>query len=197
MESEDYIPVFGYEGLYEVNRFGIIKSIDRFHIRGGHKRHKSARVLSQFSDINGYARINLFDMNGHAKQFGVHRIVATSFIPNTYNKPCIDHINTIRTDNRVENLRWCTPKENQNNPITRKNLSICQIGEKAYMWRKFGKLNPASRPVVQFSMNGDFIKEWDGCGDIRRILGFNTSHICSCCRGKRNYSHGYKWSYKN
>lgn len=53
----------------------------------------------------------------------LHRIVAELFIPNPDNKPYIDHINTITTDNRVENLRWVTNSENMLNPITRKKMS--------------------------------------------------------------------------
>ena len=52
------------------------------------------------------------------KDYKLHRVVAELFIPNPENKPCIDHINTVKTDNRVCNLRWCSHKENNNNPLT-------------------------------------------------------------------------------
>lgn len=105
----------GYEGLYQVSNEGRVKSL-------GGNRYKVIRILDGNVSIQGYNRVNLFK-DGKPKTYYIHRLVAEAFIPNLDNKPCIDHCNTIRTDNRVENLRWCTYEENNNNPITTKKMS--------------------------------------------------------------------------
>jgi hypothetical protein len=66
-----------------------------------------------------YYRVRLKNISKYRKYYLIHRLVAMAFIPNPENKPCVDHINTIGTDNRVENLRWVTHKENNNNPLTK------------------------------------------------------------------------------
>lgn len=76
---------------------------------------------SKFLNWRGYIRIRPIG--------SIHRAVAKLFIPNPENKPEIDHINTIKTDNRVENLRWVTHKENCNNPITKQKHSEIMIGK--------------------------------------------------------------------
>lgn len=75
----------------------------------------------------GYLRIN----NQGGSQL-IHRIVAEAFIPNPENKPQVDHINRDKSDNRVENLRWVTPKENMANPLTRSHIKTIQDDA----WRK-------------------------------------------------------------
>ena len=71
-------------------------------------------------------------MNGnyfHIGSFKIHRAVAELFVPNPENKPSVDHINTDRLDNRAENLRWVTTKENCNNSLTRKHMSEVHKGK--------------------------------------------------------------------
>ena len=175
--KEYWIEVKGHP-RYQVSTLGRVKCVD---YRGTGKE----RILKPYICSVGYYMINI---DGVAKF--VHRLVLEAFIPNPENKPCIDHINTVRTDNRIENLRFCTHSENQNNPLTRKHLS-----ENAAMLGKFGKENPASKPIVQLTLSGSFVKKWDCARDVLRELGLNVCNICSCCRGKRNYVGGFRWVY--
>lgn len=114
----EWRPVVGYEGLYEVSNTGLVYSL------------YSNKVLKACPDTDGYLGLNLYSRTSDNKLVRrpckVHRLVATAFIPNPENKPQIDHINGIKTDNRVENLRWASCRENINNPITleQRNKSI-------------------------------------------------------------------------
>lgn len=137
--------------------------------------------LTPYKEKNGYLRVNL-SKNGKCKKFLVHRLVAEAFIPNTDNKPFIDHINTDRTDNRVNNLRWVTQKENQNNNLTKEKLSTATKNER----------NPSAKSVLQFSLDGKFINKYDF---IKQSGIYKPTHISSCCRGKRKTAYGYIWKY--
>lgn len=76
---------------------------------------------------NGYLFVSLYQ-NGRNKIFLIHRLVAEAFLPNPENKPCVGHWDCIRTNNNVENLYWCSQKENMNNTITKKNISKSRQG---------------------------------------------------------------------
>lgn len=76
--------------------------------------HKSGKIWLGSKDRGGYMKLG---------NYCIHRLVAEAFIPNPENKPCVDHINTDRSDNRAENLRWVSHKENNENPLTRKHYS--------------------------------------------------------------------------
>ena len=120
---EQWKNVVGYEGLYEVSSVGRVRN------------KKTKRNLKPDKDKNGYLRICLYK-EGIAKKYFVHRLVAKAFVPNPENKPQIDHINTIKTDNYYKNLRWATPIENSNNKLSRRHNSEAHKGENHPMYGK-------------------------------------------------------------
>ena len=115
----------GYSN-YFINKNGKIKNI------------KSGKILNGCKNSDGYIRVNL-SKNRKGKTYSIHRLVAIAFIENPENKPMIDHINTIRNDNRLENLRWVTRSENMqntivyiNNKLGIKNISIIYDNNNKY-----------------------------------------------------------------
>ena len=136
-----------------------------------------------------------------------------AFHPNTYNKPQVDHINTNRNDNRAENLRWVTKLENANNPLTRQKIKKVSESRKGIprpqetrekireklkngassgFWQK-GELNVRSKPIIQLTLDGKYIREWPCISQAHSELG---GHISCCCRGKRRTAANYKWMFK-
>lgn len=113
-ETEVWKPVTLFEGCYEVSNTGKIKTVARSFIQknGQVKRIKELiKVCPQ--NHRGYNRAQLTSSTGFKKIYSVHRIVAHHFIPNPNNLQEVNHINGIKTDNRVENLEWCDRKHNE------------------------------------------------------------------------------------
>ena len=124
---ETWLPVKGYEGLYEVSDHGRVKALERYVMNNGGLQHRSEKILSQQENKHGYVNVVLCK-GGKINSIGVHRLVAMAFIDNPKNKPVVDHIDTNPSNNHVDNLRWVTVKENANNPLSRSHNSESKKG---------------------------------------------------------------------
>ena len=106
----------GYEGWYQVSNLGRVKRLKKIHYSFGQKHIiEREKILNTSKTKKGYLNVVLTNDGNNKKSFRVHRLVAMVFIPNTENKNEVDHINRIRDDNRVSNLRWATARENRIN----------------------------------------------------------------------------------
>lgn len=193
---EEWRPVVGYEGLYEVSDWGNVRSVDRvfeyFHPTANRliKREFKGQMLNKIIDKYGYYKVGLRDENHKGNNGKVHRLVAEAFIPNPENKPCVDHINGIKTDNRVENLRWATVKENNNNPNTMINMRGIQNG------RQLNRKD-MSRMVFQYDLDWNYITNYPSASEAARQFGCHYGTIAKACRGwNNNKILNYNWSYE-
>ena len=171
---EEWKDIEGYDGLYQVSSEGRVRSLPRNTTKG--------QIIKPSIQNTGYYYVLLYK-DGKAIRKTLHRIIAKAFIPNPDNKPQVDHINGDRTDCRIDNLRWVTPSENNSNPHRCKSFSISKNG-KGY------------KKVVQYSLDGVFIKEWDGSKQAAKSLGkTSSSHIVDCLSGRKRSAYGYVWRY--
>ena len=139
---------------------------------------KTGRILKQSKDKDGYLRVQLYSKNGRNKVISVHKLVATMFIPNPHNLPTVNHINEIKTNNRVENLEWATHKEQVNHGTRTERQSATMMG-------KHGKRVMCIETQVIYETTRQ----------AERETGINHGNICQCCKGNLKTAGGYHWKF--
>ena len=173
LPEEVWKPIVGYVGLFEISSFGRVKSF----------RKKDPYILKEITGGNNDYKTVQFQVNKIRKTFLIHRLVAQHFINNDdeTNKIQVNHIDQNVENNYYKNLEWCTPKYNANYGDRNKKVS-----EKAH-----------KKKVLQFTLDGEFVREWDSLCEIERQTGFPRTNISACCRGKHKSAYGFVWKYKD
>lgn len=180
-----------YEGLYQVSNWGRVKSL-----KGKEK------ILKLQPNSNGYLRIGL-SKNGNVIYFFVHRLVASVFLKNDNNHPCVNHKDENPSNNHVDNLEFCTHEYNMNYG------TIIERKRKSMKGKFDGNNNPfygqkhteeskkkMSTPIIQYSKENVFIKEFESITQASIELNILKTSICNCLKGKSKHCNGFIWRYK-
>lgn len=179
LEGEEWKPVVGFEELYAVSNKGRVASL-QYH-------GKPSFSIMTNSYTKGYPAVKIRNSKtGYQASLKVHKLVAEAFIPNRDNKPYIDHIDTNRANNCVDNLRWVTHLENQRNPLT---LSRISLHMKRMNSEKVGSsVSSKNRSIKVKHLEGDFETMYPNAQAAGIATGHTTSLIL---RWSRNNKHGW------
>ena len=169
--NEEWKDIRGFEGRYQISNMGRVRSLDRWT---NHPRPiflKGRMMNPSMNKKRGYVRVSLSDGSRNYTHYEVHRLVALHFVPGYKDGLVVNHINETRTDNRAENLEWCTQAY---------NLAYSDVSARK------------RKPVYQYDLDGNFIKKHK-CGYQAEIeLGFTIVH--AIYGSKRGYTHGFLFS---
>ena len=159
--EEIWRDIKGFEGKYMVSNLGRVKSLN-------YNKTGKEKIMKGVPDGYGYFQLSLCK-EGKVKNCRINRLVAQAFIPNPDNLPEVNHKDKIRTNNRVDNLEWCT---------TQYNVEYSR-----------------AKAVIGINKVSGLILEFPSANEAKRQTGINQSNITQCCKGKVKSAGGHTWFY--
>ena len=177
---EIWKPIKGFEGLYEISNLGRVKTIGRKAKNG---TFFPTKLLKLKPNKMGYILVALHK-DGKIKRVGLHRLVAIHFIPNPNNYQIVNHLDRNPSNCRVDNLEWCTQSHNCRWDGALERRAKAQINRK-----------DVSNLVNQYTLDGEFVMEWQSLAEIQRTLNYNVGNICKHIKGQFSQMYGYIWRY--
>ena len=165
-----------YEGLYQASNLGNIKSLKRYKQNHSKLQLVNEKILSKhINKTNGYEYVVL-TKNGIEKNIRVHRLIANTFIPNIKKLPQINHKDGNKKNNRVDNLEWCTNKENV---IHAHKTGLAE--------------NKNKIKVNQYDLQGNLINTYRSIVEASKNTGISIGNISLCINNKRKTANKYIW----
>ena len=178
MKGEIWKDIEGYEGLYQVSNMGNVKSLN-------YKRTGKEGILKPGKVSSGYLQVQLHQ-DGKRKKYYVHQLVATAFCENQMGYTEVNHLDEDKTNNRADNLEFCSSSYNCNY-----GTRIKRIAEKLRNDPK------RSKPLFGIDKITGLIVEFASAHEASRQLGISNGNICDCLKGRKKSVGGFYWYYAN
>lgn len=174
--EEIWKDIKGFEGRYQVSNMGRVRSLDRWTLDEHPHFVKGMMLKPSLNKGSGYVRVSLSDGRRNYKHYEVQRLVALHFVPGYKEGLVVNHKNEIKTDNRAENLEWCTYQY---------NLNYSDV----VAWKR--------RAVYQYTMDGDFIAIHKCCAEVEKMMGtYLGAMVYVMYESKTGIWKGYRWSFE-
>ena len=198
VKDETFVDIKDYNGRYKIGNKGTVIGVSRSK---DNRYNNKQWILKQYEDRNGYMYVTL-QKDKKRKTIKVHRLVATHFIDNPYNYPCINHIDSNRKNNDVSNLEFCTHKQNTQWALktgrfdNMKKMNSERMKKSKLYLKGYPLANEVTKKkVAQYDKKNNLLNVYESISDASRNTGITITSISYACNNKRKTGGGFIWHF--